>query len=175
VDRLLDHDHSALSARFADGLTAAGWVVRAEVSFNHYGERGRIDLLAVHPPSGATLVIEVKTALVDAQAVLGTLDVKARVAPVGARELGWRPSQVVLAIFFLDGTTVRRHIRRLASLFARYRLRGHAARRWLRAPAEPVDGLLILAKLPNRNGVDRRRAGRRRIRVRSSAAGGTGA
>lgn len=48
VDRLLDADHTALAGEVARRLESWGWQVRAEVSFNWYGDRGRIDLLAYH-------------------------------------------------------------------------------------------------------------------------------
>jgi transcriptional regulator with XRE-family HTH domain len=41
LDRLVDRAHAALEESAARRLTTAGWNVRAEVSFNYYGERGR--------------------------------------------------------------------------------------------------------------------------------------
>jgi transcriptional regulator with XRE-family HTH domain len=167
IDRLLDADHASLAADVASVLAAAGWLVRSEVSFNHYGDRGRIDLLAFHPQLRVLLVIEIKTAVVDAQDTLGRLDVKARVAGGVASSLGWAGAALVVpALVIVDGTTARRHVRSLDPLFSRYSLRGHAALRWLRSPSAspPTTGILLFRKLPFRNGVDRRRAGRRRIR-----------
>lgn len=168
IDRLLDADHAGLAADLASLLTAARWVVRSEVSFNHYGDRGRIDLLAYHEPLRVLLVIEIKTAVVDVQDMLGRLDVKTRVARGVASSLGWtRPTVIVPALVIVDGSTARRHIRSLEPLFSRYSLRGHAAMRWLRTPSAsaPIAGILLFRKLPVRNGVDRRRAGRRRVRA----------
>ena len=48
------------------------WVVRPEVSFSIYGERGVIDVLAWHPARRAILVIELKTELVDINELMGT-------------------------------------------------------------------------------------------------------
>src|SRR3990170_5026427 len=78
LDRLLDAGHAALGARIKRRLERWGWVVRVEVSYSRYGERGRIDLLAWHPVLRVVLVVEVKTSLVDVQALLGSLDVKTR-------------------------------------------------------------------------------------------------
>ena len=165
LDRLLDADHSALAAQIVRELESAAWSTRSEVSFNHFGDRGRIDILAWHPPTRILLVIEIKTALVDAQDLLGGLDVKARVAPVALREIGWQqPVAVVPVIVLADGSTVRRQIQRLEPLLSRYGLRGRETSAWLRRPAVGPSGLLVFKKLPLRNGVDRRRAGRRRIR-----------
>jgi len=49
IDRLLDADHSAMAAFWTRRLESFGWIVRSEVSFNRYGDRGRIDLLTYHP------------------------------------------------------------------------------------------------------------------------------
>jgi transcriptional regulator with XRE-family HTH domain len=169
IDRLLDADHATLIAAWVRRLEALGWVVRTEVSFNHYGDRGRIDVVAFHPDHRVLLVVEVKTALVDAQDTLGTLDVKARVAPIVARDLGWRPRLVVPAFVIAEGTTARRQVARLEPLFGRYALRGHAAASWLRDPASGTPtGLLVFTKLPSGIGIDRRRAGRRRVRLRGT-------
>ncbi len=171
LDRLFDADHSALAASFATVLEGGGWVTRSEVSFNHYGDRGRIDILACHRAKRIMLVVEIKTSIVDAGDLLGTLDVKTRVAPalveaLGPGSLGWSsPDAVVPAIVVADGSTVRRHVEKLGALLNRYDLRGRRASAWLAAPTVGPTGLLILRKLPYGNGVDRRRAGRRRVRV----------
>jgi transcriptional regulator with XRE-family HTH domain len=168
IDRLLDADHSALGARLADRLTGWGWIVRSEVSFNHYGDRGRIDILAYHPVHRMLLVVEIKTLIVDGQELLGGLDVKARVAPRVARELGWAVRAVVPAIVVADSTTARRRVADLGALLARYAVRGNQAVAWLRSPDGSPTGLLMLTKLPNTASGDARRAGRRRMRVRTA-------
>lgn len=165
VDRLLDADHSALAAYLAQRLGRLGWTVRSEVSFNQYGDRGRIDLVAFHPVTRTLLMIEIKTAIVDAQAMLGALDVKARVGRAVARQLGWEARRVVPALVILDGSTARRHVRALEPLLTRFDLRGRRAVDWLRQPDVPVNGLLFLTKFPSNAGSDVRRAGRRRVRV----------
>ncbi|MGH2427572.1 MAG: hypothetical protein ACRDGV_01620 [Candidatus Limnocylindria bacterium] len=168
IDRLLDADHSALAAHWTRRLETDGWLARSEISFNRYGDRGRIDLLGYHPVHRVLVVIEIKTALVDAQALLVGIDVKTRVAPFLARELGWRARLTVPAIVISDGTTARRHVANLAPLFGRYTLRGHAAVSWLRNPVGSPSGLLTFTKLPSGDGVDARRAGRRRVRIPSA-------
>lgn len=162
---LLDAGHAFLQEHWKRRLAAWGWIVRAEVSFNRYGDRGRIDLLAFHPALGLLLVIEIKTVLWDVQALVGALDVKVRVAPDLAREIGWQPRIVVPAIVLAAGTTVRRRIGQHEALFAPFELRGRPAISWLRRPAVGPSGLLILTDLPNVAVGDRRRAGRRRVRL----------
>jgi hypothetical protein len=142
LDRLLDAGHASLSAAVKRRLERWGWLVRVEVSFSRYGERGRIDLAAWHPLTRALVVIEVKTDLVDAQALLGGLDVKARLARHAVEPFGWEVSAVVPAIVFAEDRTVRNRLARVEGLFDRYDFRGRAATAWLRRPAAAPRGLL---------------------------------
>ena len=71
--RLRDADHARATEALIGRLERRGWTAVAEVSFNNYGERGRIDVLAYHPPTRTLLVIEVKTLIVEVQAILGGL------------------------------------------------------------------------------------------------------
>jgi transcriptional regulator with XRE-family HTH domain len=139
IDRLLDADHSTLAVHLTRRLEPHGWIVRSEVSFNHYGDRGRIDLLTYHPGARVLLVIEIKTAIVDGGELLGTLDVKTRVAPTLMRTLGWQPLHVIPAIILAGGTTVRRRVTDLDPLLRRFDLRagrpGLGWRNRRRAPA----------------------------------------
>ena len=57
VDRLLDERHARLVGRFADRLAAWGWEVHVEVTFSEYGERGSIDILALHRSVGIALIV----------------------------------------------------------------------------------------------------------------------
>jgi hypothetical protein len=142
LDRLLDAGHAAVSAVVKRHLERLGWIAKVEVSYSQYGERGRIDLLAWHAASGALLVVEIKTELVDVQELLGTLDAKSRLAPGVARRFGWRVGPVVPAIVFAESRTTRDRLDRLATLFDRYALRGRAATAWLRQPVGSPGGLL---------------------------------
>lgn len=151
LDRLTDAAHAAVASSVKRRLEGWGWVVRVEVSFNHYGERGRIDLLAWHPAAGVLLVVEIKSSLADVQALLGTMDVKARIAPGVGLRFGWSAPRVVPAIVFLEDRTTRRQIDQLSALFDRYSLRGRAATSWARRPdgrALP-SGVLWLQDLPS--------------------------
>ncbi len=132
LDRLTDAGHAALSASVKRRLERWGWLVRVEVSYNHFGERGRIDLLAWHPITRSALVIEIKTSLADVQALLGSMDAKTRIGP---RLLaGDRARSVVPAIVFLEDRTTRRHLSALDDLFSQYALRGRDAIGWARRP-----------------------------------------
>jgi transcriptional regulator with XRE-family HTH domain len=80
VDNLRDADHAAIQDWLASRLSSWGWDVAVEASFNHYGDRGRVDVLAYDPSGRTLLVAEVKSRIDDAQDTVGRLDVKARVA-----------------------------------------------------------------------------------------------
>ncbi len=168
LDRLLDAGHAALGAAAKERLTRWGWSVRAEVSFNHFGERGRIDLLAWHPVTATVLVIELKTDLVDVQQLLGSIDVKARIAHrlLPDRRVG----AIVPAVIFLEDRTTRRRLELVATLFDRYAVRGREAVTWLRRPLPPAPtGLLWFASLPNARVV---RISGQRVRIRRPSAPG---
>ena len=142
LDRLMDEGHAAIGASVKGRLERWGWQVRVEVSYNRYGERGRIDFLAWHPRLGILVVIEVKTDLVDVQDLLGTLDAKTRLAGHIAREIGWEVRSIVPAIVFAEDRTTRNRLARVDDLFDRYSLRGREATAWLRRPGTAPSGLL---------------------------------
>lgn len=152
LDRLIDAGHAALSASVKQRLEVWGWVVRVEVSYSQYGERGRIDLLAWHPIAHVLLVIEIKTDLADVQALLGSMDIKARLASELAKRFGWQVTHVIPAIVFLEDRTTRRRLQQLAGLFDRYSLQGQAAISWTRRPStagHQPSGVLWIRSLPN--------------------------
>jgi hypothetical protein len=144
LDRLLDEGHARLQSAWAARLLRWGWETRAEASFNHYGDRGRVDLLAWHAASGVLLVVEVKTEVADIQSLLGRMDVKQRVAHQLAAGAGWpRPRLVVGAIVVSDTTTNRRRLRAVDALLVAYPRRGKRAISWLRRPNLEGGGLLV--------------------------------
>jgi transcriptional regulator with XRE-family HTH domain len=166
ADRLLDAGHAALVEATIQLLTLAGWTCTAEASFSVYGERGSIDILAWRPDLRIVLVVEVKTSVTDLQALLASLDRKARLALDIARDRGW-PAQRVARLLVTDGgRTNRRRIATHEATFATaFPVRGRAARAWLRAPAsEPFSGLILL-QTPTSE-----RTMRRRVRRPGSAA-----
>jgi transcriptional regulator with XRE-family HTH domain len=166
IDRLIDRTHAALQNAAAARLERAGWITRAEVSFNHYGDRGRCDLLAWHPSSRSLLVVEVKSRIGDVQEMLGRVDVKVRLGPLLAAQCGWpQPASVVAALVLKDDRAARAVLVRHPATFARYGLRGRAALAWLRAPLS-TSGLVWF------EGTDSDQAritGAGRVRIRRSA------
>lgn len=137
-----------LGASVKRRLERWGWTVRVEVSYSRYGERGRIDLLAWHSVTGFMLVVEIKTELVDVQALLGPMDVKARLATHAASQFGWEVRAVVPAIVFVDDRRTRNRLADLDVLFDRYSLRGRVALSWLRHPSGLPAGVLWFAPIP---------------------------
>lgn len=155
LDRLLDAAHATLCAAVKQRLDRWGWLVRVEVSYSRYGERGRIDLLAFHPATGLLLVVEIKTDFVDVQDLLGTMDVKVRLATHVASQFGWRVRTVIPAIVFLEDRAIRGRLGRVDTLFDRFDLRGRKAMTWLRHPLIGPSGLLWFTGLPSSAAVGR--------------------
>jgi hypothetical protein len=87
-----------------------GWIVVAEVSFAIYGERGIVDLLAWHEAKSSLVVIELKTAIVDVDELIGTLDRKRRLAARIAASRGWAARSVSAWLIVGDSSTNRRRV-----------------------------------------------------------------
>jgi transcriptional regulator with XRE-family HTH domain len=165
LDRLLDEEHATLASRWHRRLEKWRWQVLAEVSFNHFGDRGRVDLLAWQPARGVLLIVEIKTEIADVQRTLGSLDVKRRLARVLSAEAGWpMPAEVAVLLLVAESATNRRRVVHLDSLFGRFRLRGRPAVTWLRQPITPAQPMLIFAALSPAHGRHVRRIGRTRVR-----------
>lgn len=162
LDRLLDAGHAEIVEYVAAYLRSRGWEVVPEATFSVYGERGSIDLLAFHPPSGALLVIEVKSTIPDVQATLAGLDRKARLAPLLAKERGWAIRSVSRWLVAPgDSTTRRRIARHQATFAAALPDRTAAMRRWAEAPSRSVAGVVLV---PSTGEARRRRRVRRDLR-----------
>lgn len=143
LDRMLNAGHSRLAddvVRHFDGLSA--WRILPEVSFSNFGERGVIDLLAFHEPTGALLVIELKTEIVDVNELIGTHDRKARLAAGIARAQGWHARSVSRWVIVARRTTnLRRIAAHQAVLRAAYPDDGRRMRAWLAQPSGTVRAL----------------------------------
>jgi transcriptional regulator with XRE-family HTH domain len=164
LDRLRDRRHARLVELLVALLRGLGWSVETEVTFNEYGERGSIDILAFHVATGALLVIEVKTIVPDVGGMLATLDRKARLAPTLARERGWAVRSVSRLLVLPEASTPRRRVHEHAATFmAAFPDRNEVVRRWLRRPSGTIRGMLFLS--------DAARDGSRASRGRSQACG----
>lgn len=167
LDRLVNSGHAALHeavARYLNELP--DWVHAPEVSFAIYGERGVIDILAFHEPTGSLLVIELKTEFVSLEDLLTTMDVRLRHATTIARERGWRARSVSAWIVFADtDTNCRRVTAHRSVLRAAYSVDGRTLRGWLLHPSEAVRALSFWANF-GASGASANDVGRRRVRKR---------
>jgi transcriptional regulator with XRE-family HTH domain len=148
LDHLLDADHAAIVEQVVQILRDLGWLVATEVSFNVFGERGSIDVLAFHPVARTLLVIEVKSVVPDVQATLVTLDRKERLALEIARKRGWDAIAVAKLLVIRDDRTARRRVEQHAATFGNaFPDRVARIRAWLRAPEprRPLRGLWFLS------------------------------
>lgn len=164
LDRMLALDHSLLAESVTAMLGDLGtWLVAPEVSFSIYGERGVVDLLAFHAASGSLLVIELKTAIVDVNELVGTLDRKVRLAPRIGAQRGWRPVSVSRWVVVTRSSTNQRRIEaHRAVLRAALPRDGRAMRSWLLAPAGAIEALSTWSPTSPSSG---RRSSIQRIRV----------
>jgi transcriptional regulator with XRE-family HTH domain len=158
LDRLLDAEHAAIVEQVVSILTLVGWLVATEVSFNIYGERGSIDILAFHPATGSLLVVEVKTVVPDIGGMLSVLSRKVRLASQIARERGWVVRNVSQLLVLAEDTTSRRRVALHAATFVNaFPSRTVAVKAWLRAPTGTLSGLMFL---PSARGDGQRRGSR---------------
>ena len=170
LDTLIDAPHAWLAEATASLLDRHGWVVRSEVSFNHFGDRGRVDLLAWHAAARAVAVIEVKSTIGDVQETLGRLDTKVRLALILSRQSGWgTPATAIRVLVVGDSRRDRRIVGQHERLFEGFPIRGRQARAWTRHARPPFPpGLLWFTKVPDAHGVGTTR----NRRVRKVNAGG---
>ena len=128
------------------------WVVIVEFTFNEYGDRGSVDILAWHGASRTLLLIEVKSELDGLESVLRPMDVKLRVVPkLVARDRGWRAVACGSLLVLPDEVTARRAVQRLRPVFdVALPARTVAIRHWLGKPSGPLLGIWFLADTPGR-------------------------
>jgi transcriptional regulator with XRE-family HTH domain len=149
ADRQRDWRHAALVEAVVAYLKAEGWEVVPEWSFNHFGDRGSVDVLAWHPTARALLIVEVKSDIRDVQEALRALDVKRRAVPRLARaENRWDAVSLGVLLVLDDARTERNRIDRHRATFASaLPARTVEVKRWLRQPAGALRGIWFL-KIP---------------------------
>jgi transcriptional regulator with XRE-family HTH domain len=172
IDRLRDQRHAKLVEVLVGLLSGLGWDVATEVSFNNYGERGSIDILAYHRSTRILLVIEVKTVVPDLGGVLATFDRKARLASDIARQRGWDSTLVAKLLVLPEDRTARRRVAQHDATFANaFPARNVEVNAWLKTPSRTLSGLIFLSTA--RTAGQRQRISRsepgpaRRVRTRS--------
>ena len=175
LPRLMDARHAALVEQVVASLTSFGWEAAVEYSFNHYGERGVVDVLAWRAADRALLVVEVKSEMDDVQAMLGILDRKIRLVPsLVAAERDWKAAALGVLLVMPECSTGRTQVRRHRATFdAVLPARNLEVRQWLASsPAagplrgilfqQPGDGVTAMAGVSGRGGAMRVRMGRNR-------------
>jgi len=144
---LLDSAHARIVEYVVGRLRALGWEIVVEHTFNHFGERGSVDIVAWHPGRRALLLIEVKSRLSDLQEMLSTFARKLRIVPpLLAEQNGWRPI-VIGRLIVAPGTSANRSVVAAhANMFeVSYPGRAREAQAWLRNPADPLTALWFVA------------------------------
>jgi len=161
--RLLDRRHAHLQNQVVAALGAAGWAAIPEEPFNHYGDRGSVDILAWRPDARALLLVEIKTEIVDLQDLLRTLEMKARVVPsLVPRSHGWRPAHVAVVVVLPSTNTHRRAVATYAALLgASLPARTREVRAWIEQPCGALHGIWFFPCTPGESATEQLRATRR--------------
>jgi transcriptional regulator with XRE-family HTH domain len=173
LDRLLNARHAAMHEAIARLFRELDeWMATPEVSFSIYGERGVIDIVAWNPTRRALLIIELKTALVDVNDLMGTMDRRRRLARRISADRGWDPRTVSVWVVLADTPTNRRRLAAHATVLrAAFPADGRTMRGWLRDPTRAVSALSFLS---NATVGSVSRASDRRARVRRLGSSVTG-
>lgn len=101
LDRLLDATHARLGESVVAILQADSWIVRPEVSFSVYGDRGSIDLLAWHQMTRTVLVVELKSEIASIEETFRRHDVKLRlVRGIALERFDWDAAVVARLLSF---------------------------------------------------------------------------
>jgi hypothetical protein len=147
-DRLLDRAHASIVEHVVTFLRAADWQVIPEFTFNVFGDRGSVDILAWNPTERILLIIEVKSTLTDLQAMLAALSKKIRVVPGAVREAqGWQPLAVAVLLVVAGTTGNRAVVARHASTFdSALPARSREVRSWLRRPRGSLAGVWFVSR-----------------------------
>jgi hypothetical protein len=145
LDRFVGSRHASMSEAVTRLLVDAGWEVRPEVSFNHFGERGVVDLVAWHPGTRTVLLIELKTELADINSLLGTTDRRRRLAQVIVGQFRWNPVRVAQWVVVAESRTNRRRLAEHRTLLRlAFPADGRSLAGWLAKPDSAVSALWFL-------------------------------
>jgi transcriptional regulator with XRE-family HTH domain len=165
AERLVDDRHATIGADVVAELGGLGWDLLPEVTFQRYGERGSIDVLATRETDRAACAIEIKSVVHSYEETQRRLDMKGRlVAGIVEERLGWRP-RVVGLVLVVEGTTANRdRLRAIGPLVhAGLPATTREVRTWFRAPSGSLRGVWFVR--PTRpGGLTRSQGGRDRIR-----------
>lgn len=167
-DRLLDRVHAALVDHVVMSLRT-DWEIVVEYTFNRFGERGSVDVLAWHAMTRTLLIVEVKSALTDLQAMLLSLGRKLPLLPgIVRRERGWDPVAVGRIVVVAGTTPNRAVVAAHPAIFdVSLPARARDIKAWLREPSGPIAGVWFVSReaVPTVRATGRRRRLARRDRA----------
>ncbi len=151
ADQLLDREHASTVEAAASVLRRRGWQTKVEVTFSEFGERGSIDLFALHEKTYAVAVCEIKSTFGSLEETNRSLDVKVRLAPkLAARTFGVRPTHLGRLLILPSSSTARSIVRRHeVTMTSAYPARSRDIRTWLRAPDRSISGIWFLSNPVN--------------------------
>lgn len=166
LSRMLDAAHASLVDAVAANLRRHGWAVLVEYTFNHFGERGAVDLVGWHAEHRAVALVEVKSRITDEQDLHASMGRKRRIVPgLLARERGWQPVAIGEILVVADSRGNRDVVRKHAATFAiRLPARTVDARAWIRHPRAAINACWFLA-LTTRGSRNRDSGVRQRVRL----------
>ena len=149
LERMLNRGHARLHEAMATWLTTlGGWLVVPEVSFAYGRDRGVIDIVAWHAGSRTMLIVELKTRIVDINALMSTMDIRGRVSRRIAREHGWDPVAIGLWVIVAPARTNARVLADHATVLrAKFPGDGRTMRRWLADPSGDVAALSFMPQV----------------------------
>ena len=127
--------------------SASDWEVVVEYTFNQFGERGSVDVLAWHAPTRTLLIVEVKSAFTDLQAMLLSLGRKLRLLPdIVRRDRGWDPVAVESVVVVAGTTSNRGSSPQHRAVFdVSFPARAREIRRWLARPVRADRGVWFVS------------------------------
>jgi transcriptional regulator with XRE-family HTH domain len=171
LDRVLSSRHAAMTETVTRMLIGSGWEVRPEVSFNHFGERGVVDIVAWGAERRALLLVELKTELVNPNELLAVTDRRRRLGGTISAPFGWRPVVVGQWVVVAASRTNRRRLAEHRAAFrAAFPADGRSVEGWLAKPERPISALWFLPD-SDATGVRRRLAPRLRVRPTGPSVG----
>jgi transcriptional regulator with XRE-family HTH domain len=146
-DRLVDERHAALGEIVSRRLQALGWSTIPEVTFQHFSDRGSIDLLGINEAARAVCLIELESVVHSYEETQRRLDVKARLASrITEQRVGWRPRAVGVVLVVEDTSTNRRRLMSIGTLVrAGLPADARQVRRWLADPSASLRGVWFVS------------------------------
>lgn len=147
LDRLLSARHGLMHEEFARRYgRLPGWQWVPESSFSFYGERGVIDVLGWHAATGMVLIVELKTAIVDVNDLMASMDRRRRLGSSIARERGWAARFISSWVLIADSPAAHRRLAEHTTVLrTAFPSDGRRMRAWLRNPTKPVAALGFLS------------------------------